>query len=949
MKKFLRSKRLFAAILAGTMVFSTMGMEAFAAQKLYDQVATETVTKGVTYEFNHRLTAEGWQDIHVLKVDLNDPNLGIAPIESTTEYGLKETVLKIVADNGAVAGVNADFFGMKGKYSASFGPVVREGEVISAGTDRNIGKNEYATFFLDEGGNPFIDYFNIKADFYANTNSHLELASLNKITEMIYPIYFDKNAAKTTADLDKRFPNLVKLIVEDDIITRISGKGETVEVPENGYLIIMNGPYYDGVSSYFVVGQKADLQIRASLDLDNIQTTISGAGKILSDGQQAANPGLVIGGRQPRTALGISQDKSTLILMVVDGRTHSIGATQAEMATLMKEYGAHNAMHLDGGGSSTMVAKTIEKEKTEVKNTVSDGAQRKVMNAVGIFNKAPIGEVAHIVIKPSAERVFVGNDVSFAITGYDDYYHKIDIPVDEVTFNVAEAGGNMVETNVEDGAGGFQGNVLKPATVGNVFVSASWNGLSAVTSIESMAAASLTPNSKSIYLAQPGQSATVSVSGLSPDGFTAPASGGLTYRLSDNSIGSMSGNVFTAAQEGTAYIQCSLGNASCYIPVSVGGNAKVVHSFEGLGGLKFSCYPKLGITGNVGLSNTYYNDGKNSLELNYAFSNATDTQAAYLEFEKGFKIPGEPSAIKMSVYGNNSGQWLRSKAHDARGKEITLDFTKDINWEGAWKELSASVPSGTAYPITIDNIYTAALSNTDTSVKALYFDKLMGVYPNNVVNVPAATAIPDKKQGTVKKADDGSYYINVIGTVSSGTVKNKNLYNSERAKAKGAVEKETNLAVYGGKTDIAMGINGIKWTAGYQFYNKPSTSIVQLTAAKGGLRSTGAAQWIRFKNDIMNAGNPNVIFIMDKTPSDFNDPMEIALFRSVLNDIRKEGKNVFVVSTAGTGYWSTIKEGIRYVNLPDLWTAGGGLNQNFRMLKFRVNGNDITYETVKMY
>lgn len=584
-----------------------------------------------------------------------------------------------------------------------------------------------------------------------------------------------------------------------------------------------------------------------------------------------------------------------------------------------------------------MVAKTIENEKTEVKNTLSDGAQRKVMNAVGIFNKAPLGEIENLVIKPSTERVFVGNSVTFTVTGYDAYYHKINVPIDEVTFDMVGAEGS------------FNGNVFTPKTAGNVFVSAAWNGLSAVAPLESMVPASLTPNISSIQLMQPGQTAAVSVSGVSTEGFTAPASGGVSYSLSDNSIGTMSGNVFTAAKEGTAYIKCTLGNASCYIPVSVGGTAKVVHSFEGQSGLKFSCYPKTGITGSTGLSGTYYNDGKKSLELKYTFSNSTATQAAYLEFEKGLKIPGEPSAIKISVYGNGSGQWLRSKAHDASGKEFILDFTKDINWNGSWKELSALVPNGTAYPITIENIYSAALSNTDTTTKALYFDKLIGVYPNKAANVPTATVLPDSKQGTVKKSNDGAYYINVIGTVSSGTVQNKNLYNGERAKAKGFVEKETDLAVYGGRTDIATAVNAIKWSPGYQFYNKPGTSIVQLTAAKGGLRTTGAAQWIRFKNDIMNSGNPNVIFIMDKTPSAFSDVMETALFRSVLNDIRKEGKNIFVVSASGTGYWNTIKEGIRYVNLPDLWTAGGTLNQNFRMLKFRVNGSDITYETVKMY
>ena len=121
----------------------------------------------------------------------------------------------------------------------------------------------------------------------------------------------------------------------------------------------MNGDYYDGIATGIAVGQYATTEFKTTLDLNNIDTAMSGGGKLLTNGQIARNDGVVISGRQPRTALGISQDKTKLILMVVDGRGSSIGATHDELAWLMKEYGAYEAMHLDGGGSSTIVANTI--------------------------------------------------------------------------------------------------------------------------------------------------------------------------------------------------------------------------------------------------------------------------------------------------------------------------------------------------------------------------------------------------------------------------------------------------------------------------------------------------------------------------------------------------------------------------------------------------------------
>ena len=70
-------------------------------------------------------------------------------------------------------------------------------------------------------------------------------------------------------------------------------------------------------------------------------------------------------------------------MMVVDGRGDSIGATHSEMAALMKEYGAYEALHLDGGGSSTMVVQTVDDAAPQLQNTPSDGAQRKVIASVG--------------------------------------------------------------------------------------------------------------------------------------------------------------------------------------------------------------------------------------------------------------------------------------------------------------------------------------------------------------------------------------------------------------------------------------------------------------------------------------------------------------------------------------------------------------------------------------
>ena len=70
------------------------------------------------------------------------------------------------------------------------------------------------------------------------------------------------------------------------------------------------------------------------------------------------NPGFAAS-RHPRTAVGVSTEDERLWLIVVDGRQgdYSMGMTLPELAGLMEALGIEEALNLDGGGSSVMLAK----------------------------------------------------------------------------------------------------------------------------------------------------------------------------------------------------------------------------------------------------------------------------------------------------------------------------------------------------------------------------------------------------------------------------------------------------------------------------------------------------------------------------------------------------------------------------------------------------------------
>ncbi len=82
----------------------------------------------------------------------------------------------------------------------------------------------------------------------------------------------------------------------------------------------------------------------------------------------------------PRTAAGLTAD-GALILMVVDGRqAESRGASLEELAMLMRDAGAAEALNLDGGGSSTLVVNGVR-----VNRPAGGSVEREVMSALVTF------------------------------------------------------------------------------------------------------------------------------------------------------------------------------------------------------------------------------------------------------------------------------------------------------------------------------------------------------------------------------------------------------------------------------------------------------------------------------------------------------------------------------------------------------------------------------------
>lgn len=106
--------------------------------------------------------------------------------------------------------------------------------------------------------------------------------------------------------------------------------------------------------------------------------------RLLRQGAIVPMPG---GDRHPRTALGLTQSGRHLILVVVDGRRkgESEGMTLHELAEALKELGCHDAINMDGGGSSIMLARH-EGQLTIINRPASSGI-RPIPVMIGVREK----------------------------------------------------------------------------------------------------------------------------------------------------------------------------------------------------------------------------------------------------------------------------------------------------------------------------------------------------------------------------------------------------------------------------------------------------------------------------------------------------------------------------------------------------------------------------------
>ena len=909
---------------------------------VYQESNSEYIAKGVKYENILKFTDQGWLNMNVLRADLNERDNSLQVLLHNNGIGTKGKLSELVnQDQNIVGAVNGDFFNMNS--TETLGPVVQNGELI---TTPFYMPDKTATFNMSMAGDPFITYW-INPQLDLNNKSHpamLTFMAINKNSNNAdTAILYNSAWGEKTPPPPKNATNAIEAIVENNKIREIVPSKDGSIIPKDGYIIWAAGSFAEHLQQYFFEGDEVELAVTTTPDFNELALTLGGGATIVKNGIVPAAFSHNIAGNQPRTAIGITQDKKEVIFLTIDGRTSSYpGVSQKELGEIMISLGAYEAINLDGGGSTEMIVRTQGDNTKQIVNNLSGGTERSLMNGIGIVNTSPkTNALKDIKLETKDTSVFVDTSRQFTLKAYDQNYNPMEVDYRKVKWYISGVKGS------------FEGNVFRPSTSGKGIVGVEYKGAYTTMEIKVLdnpVALTLSPSTLTIGT---NSKRLIQVTAVDNEGYKASVNFRDLKLDIPGDLGTVDkdGYFVSSGQGGSGIIKASLGELTTDLPAAVGLNQTIVNNFES-NNATFLSYPAE-VSGSYDLA-SISKSGKSSGKLSYDFTATDATRAAYMVFaDGGITFEQRPSRLGMWVYGSESGShWIRAKLTGADGTSINLDLSSTVDWAG-WKYIETAVPTTLQSPVKLERVY---LVETDPAVKskgAIYIDDLTVIYPISLPDAVTNTQekVPDSREVKAELQGDKAFRFTAHGAVTNI---NTLLDNLAVQKLTQIANEDTAISIFTDAVDTKvkdqLKNTLIQANGGYTFTKHENSIFMQLDNSKGGLRETNFDQWSWFLEtaDVTNAEN---VFILLPKPLSFKDKLEEKLFKETLQNL-KESKNadVWVLHGGKDEFKVTLDEGIRYVSLASYPESSGiDIFTQLKYMLFTVNSDKVTYEILPLY
>ncbi|MFM9590496.1 phosphodiester glycosidase family protein [Streptomyces scabiei] len=368
------------------------------------------VAPGVEYSHFDVRGAQGVTHAHLLTVDLRNRQVGVGLLYPG-KVAARATVSRLAGSVGAVAGVNGDFFNVTetqhpgvAATGAPVGPAIAAGHALKAAVPKGQrfgpalppGTSTRDVLGVTTDGTARLD--SIALDGSVTTaDGDVPLRGLNQYALPVGSVgaftsdwgSVSRMRAVCGTDTDRAAPcstDTHEVVVEDGRVVGSAGTPGSGAIAEGATVLVGREAGAERLRK-LSPGDTVDVQHVLVSSTGTPYVFALGGYPVLRDG--APLPGLDDTTSAVRTAAGVADGGHRLLLLALDGAAaYRTGLTIAEVAATLRGLGSTDAFSLDGGGSSTLVARAPGASTVTVRNHPTDGTERAVPNGIGVFTKA---------------------------------------------------------------------------------------------------------------------------------------------------------------------------------------------------------------------------------------------------------------------------------------------------------------------------------------------------------------------------------------------------------------------------------------------------------------------------------------------------------------------------------------------------------------------------------
>lgn len=716
------------------------------AKQLETAKKTRPVAPGITLTSFDRYDSAGWLRADAVSADLSGAKAGYL---NSGEVSKTEPLSGPAKRAHAVAAVNGDFFDIN-RSGAALGTGIKDGTLVQSATQ---GWDKAVAISADGVGRVVTMAF--EGSVTPAGGAPIALTQFNQLIQaggvgLFTPLWGSYDRARAVEGAAK----VAEVVAVDGKVTEVRQAAGTGPIPAGTSILLGRDAGADALAA-LKVGDALDVkyQPKAS-DGTAVDTAVGGNYVLIRDGavQNSTDPAA-----HPRTAVGFSADGRKMYLLTVDGRqADSRGVTLNELAAMMAELGAHNALNLDGGGSSTMLAREPGAADVQVENSPSDGGERHVPNGLALYAPEGSGKLKGYWLETASDpakapgvgpvaggrpdRVFPGLTRRLSAAGYDETYgpaagkpfwrsnpavHGV---VDaKSVFHALVPGQAKVTAWRDEAVGELEMTVLQPLT-------------------------RLGATADRVGLAGADATGTFGVVGYDRNGNSAPiepADLTLAYDQALFEVTPTEHGAFTVKAKqasGSGLITARVGKATVAVPVTIGYVEAPVSDFENAASWTFAAARA---TGSLSAAPGQSGGG---LKLAYDFTTSTATRAAYASPPQQIVIPGQPQAFGLWINSTGKGEWPSLEFYDAQGQSQILRGPY-LTWTG-WKYVEFAVPPGVSYPLKLRRFYVAETRADQKYTNEILIDGLVAKVPP-AIDTPPAQKVADP---VVRPTVDGAQW-----------------------------------------------------------------------------------------------------------------------------------------------------------------------------------------------